>query len=87
MASPSQNPQAGVNMNCLCPAKRLPARKDAVKMLNFFFDFMSNPQRQDKFEFWFELWKCYYYAIFYPKVCEAVGLVTPVRGKVPKTKE
>jgi len=46
------------------PATELPSKRDAVELLDFFLDFMSN--KSTSFLFWFNLLKDKYLRVFYP---------------------
>eukprot|EP01087_Luapelamoeba_hula_P001339 TRINITY_DN1108_c0_g1_i2.p1 TRINITY_DN1108_c0_g1~~TRINITY_DN1108_c0_g1_i2.p1 ORF type:complete len:963 (-),score=110.16 TRINITY_DN1108_c0_g1_i2:2923-5697(-) len=62
----------------LCPARVEATREDGIEMLDFFFDFATSPQRKEKFEFWFDLWKQNYYVVFYPQISLDLALVSGI---------
>ena len=57
----------------LCPASDQLRKEDAADMWNFLLDFIT--QREDNFEFWYELLKVHYLSIFYPDECMSIGLM------------
>src|SRR5690606_10392978 len=57
---------------CLCPASKPPTRADAVELMNAFFNFVT--EREQKFEFWFGLWKVHYWSVFYYQLGSALLL-------------
>ena len=67
-------------MSLLCPSRVDPTRDDAIELLHYFFDFISKPERKEKFEFWFELWKENYYTSFYPQVSLDMALIPNITG-------
>ena len=69
-------------MSLLCPSRVDPTRDDAIELLHYFFDFISKPERKEKFEFWFELWKENYYTSFYPQVSLDMALIPNITGSL-----
>eukprot|EP01104_Vermistella_antarctica_P013529 TRINITY_DN4112_c0_g1_i3.p1 TRINITY_DN4112_c0_g1~~TRINITY_DN4112_c0_g1_i3.p1 ORF type:complete len:1259 (-),score=365.16 TRINITY_DN4112_c0_g1_i3:66-3842(-) len=63
----------------LSPSSTPNTIENGVQLLELLLDHMT--QRPENFEFWFELFKTKYLIIFYPSVCEKIGLLTSQESK------
>lgn len=68
------------NMNALILRTDPVSKKDAVQLLEFFFDFITN--KTATFPFWFNLFKEKYLMTFYPTIFQELRLMDKYDGKI-----
>lgn len=60
------------DQSCLFPSNAEPTIDDGVALWELLLQFIS--QREAEFDYWFELIKARYFVVFFPQICQELGL-------------